>query len=66
MAFAYLWARMAKVAMEKEGQEDALFYQAKIATARFFVQRMLPRHSAHFAALLAGAASMMEFPDEAF
>jgi len=27
---------------------------------------MLPRHSAHFAALLAGAASMMEFPDEAF
>ena len=66
VAFAYLWARMAKVAMEKEGQEDALFYQAKIATARFFVQRMLPRHSAHFAALLAGAASMMEFPDDAF
>ena len=48
-----------------EDGSDA-FYEAKLATARFFMQRMLPRSSSHFAAIMAGSASMMEFPDEAF
>jgi alkylation response protein AidB-like acyl-CoA dehydrogenase len=72
-AFAYLWARMAKVAQEKlaamngnrEG-EEAAFYEAKLATARFYMERMLPRHSAHFANVMAGGGSMMAFPDKAF
>jgi hypothetical protein len=72
-AFAYLWARMAKVAQEKlaaleggrEG-EDAAFYQAKLATARFYMDRVLPRHSAHFASVMAGSGSTMAFADQAF
>jgi butyryl-CoA dehydrogenase len=65
VAMGYVWARAASVSLDKlEGGRDA-FYEAKLATARFFMQRMLPRHSAHFAALMAGSESMMAFPDEA-
>lgn len=69
-AFGYLWAKSAKVAMAAlasgaSGEERA-FYEAKVATARFFMARLLPRHNAHFAQLLAGASSMMSFPDDAF
>jgi len=69
-AFAYLWTRMAKVAQEKlkEGAtgEDKAFYEAKLRTARFYMQRMLPKSGALFATLMAGAKPMMDFPEEAF
>jgi 3-(methylsulfanyl)propanoyl-CoA dehydrogenase len=69
-AMAYLWARMAKVSLEKlangvTGAEQA-FYDAKVRTARFYMQRLLPRSGGLFASLMAGSASMMEFPDAAF
>jgi len=66
VALGYLWARMAKVALAKRGGAEREFYEAKLATARFYVQRLLPRHSALFASLMAGSASLMEFPDQAF
>ena len=34
MVFAYFWASMAKIALEKQDQDD--FYKAKLATARFY------------------------------
>ena len=66
VAFAYLWARMAKVALAKRGGEDSAFYEAKLATARFFMQRMLPRTSGLFASMMGGSQAIMEFPDAAF
>jgi len=66
VALGYLWARMAKVAIAKRGGSDAAFYDAKLATARFYMARMLPRHSAHFASLMAGCVTLMELPDAAF
>jgi butyryl-CoA dehydrogenase len=69
VALGYLWARMAKVARAKlaaGAAADAGFYRAKLATARFYVQRMLPESGARFATLMAGSAPVMEFPDEAF
>jgi butyryl-CoA dehydrogenase len=66
VALGYLWARMAKVALAKKGGDDAAFYQAKLATARFYTTRMLPRHSSHFAHVMAGSAPVMEFPEAAF
>jgi butyryl-CoA dehydrogenase len=69
-AFAYLWTRMAKVAQEKlaagaSGEEKA-FYEAKVATARFYVQRMLPASSARFAQVMSGSEPIMAFADAAF
>ena len=45
VAMAYMWARMAKVALEKQqggGALPAEFYDSKLKTARFFFARMLP------------------------
>src|SRR5690554_940163 len=39
-AFAYMWAKTAVVAMANEGD----FYTAKLATARFYTKRLLPRY----------------------
>src|SRR5690606_18043971 len=40
-AYAYMWARMARVALAA-GEDDG-FYQGKLSTARFFFKRLLPR-----------------------
>ena len=66
-AMGYQWARMAKVALEKrESGSDRAFYEAKLATARFYMERLLPRTSAHFASLMSGSCTMMSFPDPSF
>jgi len=66
--FAYLWARMAKVALDRmvEGTTEEMFYNAKVQSARFYFRRMLPRARTHAEAMLAGADSLMDMPEEAF
>jgi alkylation response protein AidB-like acyl-CoA dehydrogenase len=57
IVLAYMWAQMAKVSLPKQSDE---FYQAKVQTARFYYQRVLPRTKAHHAMMLAGMDSMMD------
>ena len=61
LTLAYFWAKMAKVAQEKlaAGDADKAFYEAKIKTARFYFQRMLPRAQGHAACVENGADAMM-------
>ena len=61
-AMAYAWARMAAIALER----DDAFYRAKLATARFFMQRILPETSSLAAKVLAGGESLCAFEDAAF
>lgn len=65
---AYFWADMARVAQAQlaAGRGEADFYRAKLATARFYYQRLLPRTRSHAAAIQAGAASLMALEAEAF
>jgi alkylation response protein AidB-like acyl-CoA dehydrogenase len=63
VALGFMWARMAKIALPKEGEA---FYQAKIGTAKFFMQRLLPQTGALLAAIQSGSDVMMEFADAAF
>ena len=63
---AYMWARTAKLATARLGGEKDQFYQAKLATARFYMKRLLPQTSALFAAITAGAAPIMDVRDEWF
>jgi butyryl-CoA dehydrogenase len=68
-ALAYQWARMAEISLPKMGDADADsdgFYTAKVATARFYMERLLPQSSGLFAALMAGSKTMMSFDDNAF
>ena len=63
-----MWLRMAKVAQEKlaAGGEDKAFYEAKIATARYYMDRYLPDAGALRRKLEAGADSMMALDEDAF
>jgi hypothetical protein len=65
-ALACLWTRMAEIALAKLDGDEHRFYQAKVDTARFYMQRLLLQSSAHFSAILAGSGSIMAFDDEAF
>jgi alkylation response protein AidB-like acyl-CoA dehydrogenase len=59
LVFAYLWARMAKVALTKQASGDT-FYVAKLATARFYFAKLLPETAGLIRSARAGAAPMME------
>ncbi len=67
-AFALMWAMMAKAAYAKlaEGVDDETFYRNKIATGRYFIDRMLPETAVHLTKIEAGAESMMALEAEAF
>lgn len=65
-ALAFVWARMVAIAAPKAEGEDAQFYRAKVQTAKFFMQRLLPQTGALLAAIQSGSATMMEFEDSAF
>ncbi len=62
ICFAYIWAWMAKVALEKieAAEGDTAFYEAKVQTANFYFARMLPRTATHAESIKAGAASLMD------
>ena len=58
LVFAYLWARMAKIALAKEGSGDP-FYAAKLATARFYFAKLLPETASLIRTARAGKGSLM-------
>ena len=62
-ALGFLWARMAEISLPKSNEE---FYRAKLATARFYMQRLLPQTAALHAAIMAGAAPVMELDEASF
>jgi len=67
-ALAYMWAQMAQVAQQKlqNGAEDPDFYENKLKTGRFFMQRVLPDTSALLSKVTAGAETLMALDAEAF
>ena len=64
MVFSYFWARMAKIALEKQNQDD--FYKAKLATARFYFAKLLPETAGYIRQARAGNASLVEMQDDWF
>lgn len=66
VALGYLWANMAKTASAQINGSEALFYQAKIDTANFYFERLLPQCSMLHQNIQAGADTIMQFNDDAF
>jgi alkylation response protein AidB-like acyl-CoA dehydrogenase len=68
VVLAWFWAQMAEVAQRKldAGEGDANFYTAKLQTARFYYDRILPRTLTHAAGITAGAESTMAMTAENF
>ncbi len=68
VAMAFMWCKMVIAAQEKlkSGEGDKAFYEAKIQTAKFFMDRVLPESDARFKMVLAGGDSMMAMDEAAF
>jgi alkylation response protein AidB-like acyl-CoA dehydrogenase len=58
LAFAWLWARMAKIALEKQHAGDP-FYVAKLATARFYFAKLLPETAGLIRSARTGAKPLL-------
>jgi hypothetical protein len=68
VTLAYFWARMAIIAQQKvaAAEGDVSFYEAKVMTARFYFDRLLPRTESLKITMLAGAQSLMDMPEALF
>lgn len=60
---AYMWARMAKICLQKKGDP---FYDAKLASARFFFKRIYPETISLAAKIQSGPKPLMDYPVEMF
>jgi len=65
MVYAYFFARMAKVALEKKDSGDK-FYTAKLSTARFYFAKLLPETASLIRTARAGLPSLMEMDEALF
>jgi len=68
VAVGYCFAKAAKLASVKlaQGGEEAAFYQAKLTTATFWFERIMPQATACFLAIKAGKGAMMAMDEAAF
>ncbi|MGB3722851.1 MAG: acyl-CoA dehydrogenase, partial [Pacificimonas sp.] len=68
VSLGLMWLKMAKAAQAKlaNGSAGDSFYEAKMITARYYMDRYLPDCGALRRKLETGAESMMALPDEAF
>ena len=65
VTYAYLWSKMASTAKARQ-EADPDFYSAKLATARFFFDRVLPRIKGLDACLRGGADSLYGLAEAQF
>ncbi len=65
LCFAYFFARMAKIALEKQGSGDP-FYTAKLHTARFYFAKLLPETASLIRTARAGLQPLMAMDEALF
>ena len=65
LVYAYLFAQMAKIALEKQDSGDK-FYLAKLATARFYFARLLPETAMLIRQARSGSANLMALDADLF
>jgi hypothetical protein len=63
--FAYFFAQMAKIALEKQDSGDS-FYKAKLATARFYFARLLPETAMLVRQARSGSSNLMALEADLF
>jgi hypothetical protein len=65
MVFAYFFARMAKIALDKQTSGDP-FYTAKLHTARFYFAKLLPETAGLIRTARAGVAPLLAMDEALF
>ncbi|MDH3414493.1 MAG: acyl-CoA dehydrogenase C-terminal domain-containing protein, partial [Gammaproteobacteria bacterium] len=65
-AIGHMWAQSASIALNKIGGDNTGFYKTKLATARYYMERILPHTLALFVSLTSGSDTLMALDAEAF
>jgi alkylation response protein AidB-like acyl-CoA dehydrogenase len=65
LTYAYLFARMAKIALDKQASGDT-FYTAKLHTARFYFAKLLPETASLIRSCRAGLSPLMAMDEALF
>ncbi len=65
LVFAYFWARMAMIALDKQASGDA-FYVAKLHTARFYFAKLLPETAGLIRTARSGLSPLMAMDESMF
>jgi hypothetical protein len=65
LCFAYFFARMAKIALEKKDSGDP-FYTAKLHTARFYFAKLLPETAGLIRSARSGVAPLLAMEESLF
>ena len=68
VTLGFMWLKQAKVAKAalESNPSDAAFYEAKLTSAAYYVERFLPDAGALRRKLEAGSENMMALSEEAF
>ena len=67
VVMAYFWAKMADAAYTQIARGGEVeFHQAKVQTAQFYFDRMLPRAKAHAEMMLKKPETLMQLKEESF
>ncbi|MDB5969977.1 MAG: hypothetical protein JWQ90_2427 [Hydrocarboniphaga sp.] len=68
VVLGYVWLQSASVAASAlaAGTQEEGFYRAKLQTARFYFDKLLPRASAHRESIASGSAALMQLDEASF
>ena len=66
LTLAYCWGRIALTASRARQAGADPYLEGKVATARFYFARLLPRAEAHRVAVEAGASVLMSASEDSF
>jgi len=69
VALGHMWGLMAVASHEKladASETNPAFYETKLTTGRYFMERIMPESGAHLARIQTGADTMMALDAEAF
>jgi len=66
VALAYMWASMAEQALNRKGNMPDEFYDGKLTTGLFYMQRLLPQSGSLLSNIMSGCDSTMSLKDSQF
>jgi alkylation response protein AidB-like acyl-CoA dehydrogenase len=66
VAVGYMWSRAALYAQSRLGRGEDDFYKGKLKTARFYMQKLMPKTRTYYETIMAGAKSVMDIQDSEF
>ena len=68
VTLGFMWLKMTKTALTKlaDGAEDKAFYEAKLVSAKYYGERLLPDAGALRRKLEAGSENLMALGEDAF